>query len=316
MVYLFAFLCPLICMCMIMPWLISLAGKINFVDIPTSRKNHKRPVALVGGIAMFFVFSLSLLAFAGFGDTKLIAVLLGAFLILCIGLVDDFYKTRKKEFAVLPRMLIQLAAAILVFAAGIRFTGITNPVTETYISFPAWLQFALTIIWIFGLTTVINWCDGMDGLAGILSLVAAITFFIAACYKDQPDSALLAVILIGCVLGFLKFNLFNARIFMGDSGANFLGFMLAVISLHGAFKQATVVSMFIPVLALGVPIFDNIFVVMKRFITLRPIYKADAAQIHHRLLKAGLKPNQVLMFIFLITVCLNITSIILLLLNL
>ena len=314
MIYLVPFATTIAVVLLTVPWLMKLAIQHDFMDKPTKRKKHKNAVPLVGGMGMFIGFALAFSIFVGFSDIKYVAILLGAVLILGVGIIDDYYKTRGIEFAVLPRVLVQLTAASIVFFVGIRFTGFMNPVTDVFVMFPMWLQFFLTVAWIFGVTTVINFSDGLDGLAGGLCSISSITLFIVAIYMGQTSSAIMCAILLGACLGFLKYNIFPAKIFMGDSGANFLGYLLAVISLYGTFKQATIISIFIPVLALGVPIFDNIFVVIKRFIERKPIYKADASQIHYRLLKTGLNPAQVVMFLCLISVCLNLTSIIILLL--
>ena len=311
MQYALSFFVPLCLVLALVPLFARIAHRIGFEDKPTERKQHGAPKPLVGGIAMFLGFT----ACAAFCIARYGAAhawfLLGGFLILAIGVVDDFYKTKSKEFAVLPRVAVHLLAATLAFAAGARFTGFMNPFTDVYVVLPVWLQYGLTVLWIFGVTTVVNWSDGMDGLAGGLSALCCGTLAITALYKGQPESALMAFAVMGAILGFLRYNIIPAKVYMGDSGANFLGFMIAIISLHGSFKQATVISSLIPVLALGVPIFDNLFVVAKRFVERRPIYAADAGQIHHRLLKRGLKPAHVLVFLFLVSACLNLTSIIL-----
>lgn len=170
-------------------------------------------------------------------------------------------------------------------------------------------------MWIVGVTTVINWSDGMDGLAGSLSAIAGSTLFVVALAKGQSDSALISVLIVGAALGFLRYNRHPAQIFMGDSGANFLGFMLGIVALNGAFKQATLISISIPVLALGVPILDNLFIVIKRFFKGEPIYKADASQIHYRLLSSGLNQRQTVAFISLVSLCFSLLSIIILLLK-
>ncbi len=131
----------------------------------------------------------------------------------------------------------------------------------------------------------------------------------------QSDSAIMAITLVGVGLAYLKYNKPPAKVYMGDAGATLLGFVLSVIALDGAFKQATILSLFIPILALGVPIFDNLFVVFRRFMNGKPIYKADATQVHYRLLSAGLNPKQIVTFLCLISVCFSLTSIILLLLE-
>lgn len=312
--YLLAFLTSFTIVIAIIPLLIKFAIKIGFVDKPTQRKKHKVPIPLLGGVGMFIGFIVGYIIFVNYVEHKTIAILCAALIILCIGIIDDWHKTRSKEFAVFPRLLLQITAAFIVYYAGIRFTGFTNPFTDAYIVLPEWTQFLLTITWIFGVTTVINFSDGMDGLAGGLCTISGTTLFVVALYMRQSVSAIMSILLVGSALGFLRYNKFPAKIFMGDSGANFLGFILAVISLDGAFKHATLISIFVPILALGVPIFDNIFVVFTRFISGKPIYKADATQIHHRLLKSGLTPKQVVIVLYLVSMCLNLTSIIIMLL--
>lgn len=312
--YILAFLTSFAIVIAITPLLIKLAIKFDFVDKPTERKKHKMPIPLLGGIGMFLGFLIGYIIFVQHTGQKSIAILSGAFIIICIGVIDDWYKTKGKEFPVFPRFILQIIAAIIVYFSSIQFTGFTNPFSGAYVLFPEWLQFLLTITWIFGVTTVINFSDGMDGLAGGLCTISGTTLFIVALYMGQNVSAMMSIILVGAALGFLIYNKYPAKIFMGDSGANFLGFMLAVISLDGAFKHATLVSIFVPILALGLPIFDNIFVVLRRFISGEPVYKADATQLHHRLLKTGLTPKQVVMVLYLVSMCLNLTSIIILLL--
>ncbi|MCL2352424.1 MAG: undecaprenyl/decaprenyl-phosphate alpha-N-acetylglucosaminyl 1-phosphate transferase [Firmicutes bacterium] len=297
------------------PLLSKLAVRFDYLDKPTERKRHASPVPLVGGAAMFLAFVTGLAVFLGFKDAKHAGILAGCALVLGIGLVDDWFKTKKKEFSVFPRLAMQIAAAVIVFAVGVRFTGFNNPFTHQYVTLPYWLQFVLTVTWIFGVTTVLNWIDGLDGLAGGIAAISGATLFVAAVIKNQPESAVMAALLVGAALGFLRSNIFPAKVFMGDSGATFLGFVLSVIALYGAFKQATVISTFVPVLALGVPIFDNIFVIFRRFRNRQPVYKADTAQIQFRLLKWGLRPPQAVLVLVLVSACLSLTSIIILLLN-
>ena len=313
--YVFALITVFILVFLLMPVFIRISVKKGFVDKPTERKKHKEPVPLVGGIVIFIGFAVGYLLFAKPEGMQTYTVLFAAFLILAIGLVDDWFKTRGKEFPVWPRLLVQVGAATIVYYSDIVFYGFTNPFNDAYIVLPTFLQFTLTILWLLGVTTVINWSDGIDGLAGSLTTIAGATLFVVALAKDRGESAVLCVLVIGAVLGFLRYNKHPARVFMGDSGANFLGFVLGIIALDGAFKQATLISLFIPVLALGVPIFDNLFVILRRFLQGQPIYKADAGQIHHRLLSSGLHPKQVVAFISLVSVCLSLVSIILLLLK-
>lgn len=315
MKYFLAFSFVFVIVYLLIPQLKRLAIKIDFADKPTERKNHEKPIPLLGGIGIFLGFTAGFIAFIRPVNKEFFAILVASSLILLIGLVDDWYKTQGKEFSVMPRIIVQVIAAVIVFYSGIEFYGFTNPFTNQYIVLPEFLQFSLSILWIIGVTTVINWSDGVDGLAGTLTAIAGSTLFVVALAKGQGDSALLSLLVVAATLGFLWYNKHPAQIYMGDCGANFLGFILAIIALDGAFKQATMISISIPVLALGVPIFDNIFVVVKRFLNGKPIYKADASQIHHRLLSSGLNPKQVVAFISLLSVCFSLLSIIILLLR-
>lgn len=302
----------------LIPPLGRLAFRLDFVDKPRAdveRKLHRQPIPLTASYAIFIGFFASYLLLTREFSLETGALFLGGLLLLAIGTVDDWYKTKGKDFPALPKLLVQISAAVLVFLAGISFTGFVNPFNGDYVLLPIWLQFILTILWIFGVTTVINFSDGLDGLAGGLSAISAATLFIVALTKGQSTSAMLSITLIGAALAYLRYNKPPAKVFMGDAGATFLGFILAVIALDGAFKQATVLSLFIPVLALGVPIFDNLFVVIRRFLQGKAIYQADASQVHYRLLRAGLNGKQAVMFLYLISTCLGLSSIILLLLQ-
>ncbi len=279
------------------------------------RKVHKKPMPYAAGIGIYIGFVVVFLVFLGCRDLQSIAILVGSFLILAIGTVDDWYKTHDKEFPILPRLAVQIAAAVIIYKSGIVFTGFSNPFNDGMVILPAWLQFLATITWIVGVTTVINFTDGLDGLAGGLVSISAVTLFVVAMAKGQSESALMAITLAGVSVSYLRYNKYPAEILMGDAGATFLGFILSIIALDGAFKQATVLSLFIPILALGVPILDNLFVIFKRIREGKPFYKADASQVHYRLLSSGLNQRQVVVFLYLVSMCLSLTSIILLLLN-
>lgn len=316
--YFAAFLVSFLVVLFLIPPLRKLAFRIDFVDKPKEnieRKIHREPIPLTAGLAIFIAFVLAYLMFVHNEWKQTAGILSGSFLILAIGLVDDWYKTHGKEFPALPKMLVQLTAAGIVYSSGTVFYGFNNPFIGTDFILPDVLQFILTVTWIFGVTTVINFTDGMDGLAGGLSAISAVTLFIVALAKHQNESAMLAIILVGSAIAYLRYNKFPAKVFMGDAGATLFGFLLGVIALDGAFKQATVLSLLIPILALGVPIFDNLFVVFRRMKNGQPIYQADATQAHYRLLRSGLSPKQVVMFLYLINTCFGLASIILLLLK-
>ncbi|MCL2840019.1 MAG: undecaprenyl/decaprenyl-phosphate alpha-N-acetylglucosaminyl 1-phosphate transferase [Defluviitaleaceae bacterium] len=318
-----AFAAVFVLVLVLMPQMAKLAHKLDFTDKPTERKKHKAPMPLSGGVSMFiavfvgfiiFVFTTDL--FVEGVDIEMIAVLGGAALIVAVGVVDDYSKSKGKEFPVWPRLLIHIVSASIAFAAGVRFTGFFNPLIDQYVYLPFVLQYVLTVLWFVGLVTAFNFMDGLDGLSGLLALISGSTFFIVALHMGQPESAILAVVLVAAIAGFLRSNLPPARVYMGDSGAYLLGFMLAAISLHGAFKQATVISLIIPMLAMGVPIFDSMLVVVRRILARKPAHVADSTNIthlHFRLLREGMKPAHAVALIILLSACLNLASIILML---
>ncbi|MFP4978219.1 MraY family glycosyltransferase [Paenibacillus sp. CN-4] len=317
--YALAFLLSFLIVYYLIPPLGKLAFRLDFVDKPrkdVERKIHREPIPLTASYAIFAGFFITYLLFTRDFSAETAALFAGGILLLTIGTVDDWYKTKGKDFPALPKLIVQVSAAVLVYLSGNAFTGFYNPFSGEYFTLPVVLQFLLTILWIFGVTTVINFSDGMDGLAGGLSSISGITLFVVALAKGQSASAMMAIILVGVTVAYLRYNKPPAKIFMGDAGATFLGFILAVIALDGAFKQATILSLFIPILALGVPIFDNLFVVTKRFLQGKSIYQADATQAHYRLLRAGLNQKQVVLVLCLVSTCLSLSSIILLLVQL
>ena len=230
-------------------------------------------------------------------------------------MLDDWMKIRGNDLSALPKMIVQVIACTIVFWGNVRFFGFTNPFNGTYVLLPGVLQFILTVCWLFGVTTVINFTDGMDGLAGGISCISACTLFIVALVMKDSHSAMMSIILVGICIGYLRYNKFPAKILMGDAGATFIGFILGVVSLNGAFKQATVISMLVPILALGVPIFDNIYVVLKRIKAGKPIYVGDSSQAHYRLVAHGLTQKQAVYFLYLVAMCFNLSAIILFMIN-
>jgi UDP-N-acetylmuramyl pentapeptide phosphotransferase/UDP-N-acetylglucosamine-1-phosphate transferase len=312
--YVIAFVLSLSIMLVLTPLLRKLAIRFDYQEQPKAdeeRKIHTEAKPYLAGLGIFIAFWVCYLLIIRDISLKSWLLLLSSTMIFGIGMLDDWFKIKGSDLKALPKFLVQLAACILVYVAGVRFLGFTNVFNGQYILLPAWLQFTLTITWLIGVTTVINFMDGMDGLAGGLTCISACTLFVVALAKGNAYSAVMGIVLVGICLGYLKYNKFPAKILMGDAGATFLGFMLAIISLDGAFKQTTVVSIFVPVLALGLPIFDNIFVVFKRMRERKPIYIGDSSQIHYRLLSKGLTQKQVVMFLYLISISLNLLAIIL-----
>ena len=312
--YLLAFAAVFVLITLLMPLFLKLADKFDFTDKPTERKKHGEPMPLTGGLAMFVAFVVGFLVFVIYRDSTMPFLLGGAVLIVAVGLVDDYSKSKGKEFPVWPRMLIHIAAASILFIGDIRFTGFFNHFNGQYVVLPMLLQYVLTVLWIVGLVNVFNWMDGLDGLAGLLALVSGVTFFVVAIHMGQTESAFLAAVLVGAVAGFLRHNFPPAKVYMGDSGVYLLGFVLAAISLHGTFKQATVVSLAVPMLAMGVPIFDGVLVFARRLLARKPAHIADSTDIthiHYRLMKRGFTARGTVLLIFAISAGLSVTSIIL-----
>jgi UDP-N-acetylmuramyl pentapeptide phosphotransferase/UDP-N-acetylglucosamine-1-phosphate transferase len=313
-----ALLLSLLGVAALIPLFMKLAIRLDFVDKPVpdnERKVHREPIPMLAGIPMYLVFMAAWFMLGDHSNKKLMSVAIGGLLILGIGTVDDWYKTHRREFPALPKFLVQISAAALAYFGGIVFTGFENPFTGDYVWLPGILQFLLTVVWIFGVTTVINFTDGLDGLAGGLSAISGGTLFIVAFVMNQHASALMAILLVGTTLGYLRFNRHPAKVFMGDAGATFLGYILGIIAIDGAFKSATLLSLLIPLLALGVPIFDNLYVVIRRFREGKPVYQADALQIHYRLKGQGMNTPQAVRFIWLANLCSCMAAIILLLLQ-
>lgn len=318
MSYLAAFFTALLFMVIVTPKLRALAYKTNYLEQPradSERKIHKEPKPYLAAVGMFVIFWIVYLVFTKDLSSKTLYIFVSSVLIFGIGMVDDWFKIRGKDLQALPKLLIQVVACLIAYIGGVEFVGFTSPTTGGYILLPAFCQLLLTVLWLFGVTTVINFTDGMDGLAGGISCISACTLFVVALMKGNTTAAFMGIILVGICLGYLKYNHFPAKILMGDAGATFLGFMLAIISLDGAFKQATLISILVPVLALGVPIFDNIYVVYKRLKEKKPIYIGDSSQAHFRLVAQGLTQKQAVYFLYLISLCFNLSAIILFMLR-
>jgi UDP-GlcNAc:undecaprenyl-phosphate GlcNAc-1-phosphate transferase len=288
------------------------ALKTGFVDRPNHRKIHKEPIPLLGGLCIYFGFLVSAALFANAGRTFW-GVALGGLIIFTIGVLDDFYKTRGKDLKAWPKFVMQILAALVLYAFGISIQGINLPFGHEFYTFPIWLSCVTTVLWVVALTNMLNFLDGVDGLAAGISAISAATLFCIALIKLQYPMAVFAIALMGAALGFLRHNFYPARIFMGDAGSTFLGFVLAAIAVDGAFKSATLVSLVVPVLALGVPIMDTVWVIFRRFRENRPIYVADKGHTFHLLMKSGLSQIQTVAFLYLVGICVSLASLLVLL---
>ncbi len=295
--------------------LIQVAKRYDIQEHPNpnlERKIHKEAKPYTASLGVFGVFWLAVLIISLVKGESLLPplVALGAALLFLVSFVDDYFKIKGRTFPVGPRFLIHIVSAALVYFQGIRFAVITNPLNGQVIQFTGWVAFLLTVFWIVGLINVINFIDGIDGLAGGVCAIVASTLMIVAISQHTSNMVVLTTILLGISIGYVRYNRYPSSILMGDAGATSLGYIIAVLSLVGVFKQATVISVAVPVMALGVPIFDNIGVVIGRIMRKQKPYEADDTQLHYRLRKMGLHDRFVTAFILLITSVLSLASLV------
>lgn len=273
----------------IVPLVIAYSKKQGLIDEPNERKIHKTPVSRLGGVAIFsstmltFLF-LVFLSYYPYGSL-LSGILLGSSLMFLLGLIDDIYTLNAKF-----KLFIQVAIATLVYLLGVKIDSIFNPFGgEIQLGHFSYL---ITVLWIVGISNAVNFIDGIDGLAGSVITVNSITLGIiaVAMFPPNPISALIAFILAGSMLAFLTYNFNPAKIFMGDSGALFSGFLLATLSITGVMKAAAL-AIILPFVVLAVPIIDITYSSLRRISKGKSPFVADSEHIHHKLLKAGFSQN-------------------------
>ncbi|MBN2794100.1 MAG: undecaprenyl/decaprenyl-phosphate alpha-N-acetylglucosaminyl 1-phosphate transferase [Clostridia bacterium] len=298
-----------------MKGLIIIAKKFDLQEHPNpnlERKIHREPKPYTASLGIFVIFwGFIIVSFIVKGSWLISPViLLGALLLFLVSFIDDYFKIKGKSFPVAPRFLTHIISAVIIYSQGVRFEIITNPFNGELIVFTGWISFILTLLWIVGLINVINFIDGIDGLAGGVTSIVASTLMVVAISQSSNDMVVLTTVLVAVCIGYVRHNRYPSKILMGDAGATGLGYIIAVLSLMGVFKQATVISVAVPVLALGVPIFDNIGVVIGRILRKQAPYEADDTQLHFRLRKLGLHDRFVTAFILLMTSVLSLVSLV------
>jgi UDP-GlcNAc:undecaprenyl-phosphate GlcNAc-1-phosphate transferase len=257
-----------------------MARLLGAVDRPDERRLNRRPIPRLGGLAIFLGIVVPALAFLDLsGQTR--GVLLGAAVATVVGAVDDF-----RGLDPPTKLGGQIAAAAIPPAFGVWIDHFTFPFLGA-VDLTGWVGVPLSVLWIVAVMNMVNFLDGLDGLAAGVCAIAGVTFSILALSLGKTDPAILSAIVAGGCLGFLRHNFFPARIFMGDSGALCLGFILAAASIQGLLKTASTVVLLLPLLVLAVPIIDTSFVVAKRLKHNRPIYAADRSHLHHRFMNIG-----------------------------
>jgi UDP-GlcNAc:undecaprenyl-phosphate GlcNAc-1-phosphate transferase len=302
--YIFIYLISLLLSLLLTPIVIAIAVKLQLYDRTDSRKVHSGRIARIGGTAIFLSMMLAVMtvylmhnditeSFLDIGS-KIFAVLAAGTFIFIVGLIDDI-----RPLNTWIKFLAQLIAAVFVCASGIRIGVIRVP--ELFDIHFGLLSWPFTILWIVGVTNAVNFIDGLDGLAAGISAIACATIAALAVYFEQSVLCVMMLALTGALTGFLFFNFNPARIFMGDCGSLFLGFTIASATVMCTAKSQALVGFALPLLALGIPIFDTLFIMVNRFGQRKAVFMPDTEHFHHRLLKLGLKQRQVAVLAYVIT---------------
>ncbi|MEA3493382.1 MAG: MraY family glycosyltransferase [Candidatus Margulisiibacteriota bacterium] len=299
-VYLLTFLLAFFVTYLTTPVVKILASRFNALDIPNDRKVHSEPIPRLGGLAIYIGFMAAVISAFFFADftgividpRNIIGIIIGASFLVAVGIYDDIKGLRPTL-----KLIGQIAAALVVIYFGVEITFISNPLNGLW---PIGVfAIPLTLLWIVGITNAINMIDGLDGLATGVTAISAITLFFVAIRTHQIGAAILMLALGAAALGFLRFNFAPAKIFLGDSGSMFLGFILASSSIIGVLKTTLVVALVIPVLILGVPIFDTLFAIGRRLRSGKHPFEADKKHIHHMLLRAGFNTREAVLSIYI-----------------
>jgi len=288
----------------------SFAYKVGAIDVPRdARRMHKVPIPRLGGLAIFIGFMISVFLFVNIrGDRAMQSILMGAVVIVVLGVLDDIMA--------LPAMLkfvVQIAAACIPALNGVVIQAISNP--NIFSDNLYWvldgLSIPITVLWIVGITNAVNLIDGLDGLANGVSAISATTVLVISRMASELHVALVMAALVGACVGFMPYNTNPAKMFMGDTGAMFLGYILATMSIQGLFKFYAVISFVVPFLILGLPIFDTAFAFIRRIAHGQSPMHADRSHIHHRLIDMGLNQKQAVATLYVISAILGLSAVVL-----
>ena len=279
----------------LVPLMITLGKKWNIMDMPSERKIHTKALPRTGGFALVLTAITVLLLNHFFhlsSPSIFFKILPSLLIIIIIGIYDD----TKGSNAIL-KFSFQILASVLLYFNGLSIDRISNPLGG-YFVFSGWVSFFITIFWTVGLINAINLLDGMDGLATGIILISSIFIFIIALFSHNTLIIFLSLLMIAITSGFLVFNFPPAKIFMGDTGSMFLGFMMASIGILGNRKSAVSITLLFPIILLIIPIFDTFLAIVRRVVTKKNIFRADKNHIHHRFLSLGISQRKTLWFIY------------------
>ena len=305
---LLALLVALVVSFLMTPVVKTFAYKVGAIDVPKdNRRMHKTPIPRLGGLAIFIGFMVSILLFAKI-ESEMKSILLGAVIIVVLGVVDDIMA--------LPAMLkfvVQIGAALIPAMNGVQILAFSNPniFSENLYWVLGGLSVPFTVLWIVALTNAVNLIDGLDGLANGVSAISATTMLVIALMASEMQVAIVMAALVGASVGFMPYNLNPAKMFMGDTGATFLGYILATMSIQGLFKYYAVISFVVPFMILGLPIFDTAFAFIRRIAHGQSPMHADRSHIHHRLIDMGLNQKQAVATLYVISAILGLSAVVL-----
>lgn len=300
-IYGFPFMLAMFVSYVLTPYIKKLAFKIGAVDRPDNRKVHKKIMPRLGGLAIYIAFMIGCVASMEI-TWDIFGILLGGTLIVALGVADDVYQLPAKI-----KLLGQIAAACVLVIFDIRIEWVNNPLGGYF--YLDMLSIPFTIFWVISFTNVVNLIDGLDGLAAGVSAIASLTVILVAVQMGYFHVAILTAALAGAIIGFIRYNFNPATIFMGDTGSMFIGYMLAAISVYGAVKTAATIALIVPAIALGLPILDTAFAIMRRYVNGRPIFQPDKGHLHHRLLATGMSHKETVLFMYGITAVLCIGAV-------
>ena len=288
----------------------SFAYKVGAIDVPKdARRMHHVPIPRLGGLAIFIGFIVSILLFVDVRrDAQMQSILLGAVVIVVLGVVDDIM-----ALPAMFKFVVQIAAALIPALNGVVIQAFSNPniFSDNLYWVLGKLSIPFTVLWIVAITNSVNLIDGLDGLANGVSAISATTMLVIAILVSEGQVAVVMAALVGACVGFMPYNMNPAKMFMGDTGATFLGYILATMSIQGLFKFYAVISFAVPFLILGLPIFDTAFAFIRRIAHGQSPMHADRGHIHHRLIDMGLNQKQAVATLYVISAILGLSAVVL-----
>lgn len=303
-----ALLAALVISFLMSPLVKKFAYRVGAIDVPKdNRRMHKVPIPRLGGLAIFIGFVVSVLLFADI-TRQMQGILLGSVVIVVLGVVDDITPLPAKF-----KFLVQIVAALIPVYHGVVIRAVSNP---NLLSDNAYWQMGafsipITVLWIVAITNSVNLIDGLDGLAIGVSAISATTLLVIALMLSDLQVAIIMAALVGACLGFMPYNMNPAKMFMGDTGATFLGYLLATMSIQGLFKFYAIISFAVPFLILGLPIFDTAFAFIRRIAHGQSPMQADRSHVHHRLIDMGLNQKQAVATLYVISGILGLSAVVL-----